>query len=94
MAELNLILVIILYTLGIILLTLLIVLAIKTILAVNKMEKAIDNVNAKLNSFNGIFSAIDFATDRIALVSETVISKIAGVIAGMFNKKNKEEENE
>lgn len=92
--DINLILLITLYTLGVILLTLLIVLTFKTIIAVTKFEKTLDDVHKKLNSLNQVFNAIDFATDKIALVSESLISKMASIILSIFNKKNKKEENE
>ena len=92
MQDLNLILLIILYTLGIILLTLLIVLAIKIIITVNKMEKTIDDVNQKLSSVNQVFNFIDFTTDRIATISDTVINKVASIIMGLFKRKDKEME--
>jgi len=92
MEDLNLILLVTLYTLGVILLTLLIILTFKTIIAVTKFEKTLDDVHKKINSFNQIFNAIDFATDKIALVSESVISKMAGILLSLFSKKNKGEE--
>lgn len=92
MADLNLILLIILYSLGIILLTLLIVLAIKSIITVGKVEKVIDDVNYKLSSVNNIFKFVDITTDKIAYLSDAVITKASNLILGAFNKKNKDKE--
>ena len=92
MQDPNMVLLIILYSLGIILLTLLIVLTVKVIITVGKVEKTVENVNEKLNSFNQVFNLIDFTTDRIASVSDVMINKVSSFILGMFKRKKEETE--
>lgn len=94
MQDLNLVLLIILYSLGIILMTLLIVLVVKSIITISKVEKAMDDVNNKLSSFNNIFKFIDVTTDKIAYLGETVVSKASSLILSIIDKGNKNKEEE
>lgn len=90
----NEILPIILYVLGSILLIVLIVLGIKLIIMMDKLNVTVDNINTKINSFNGLFHVIDFTTDKLAMVSDKVVSSITDFIKKIFNKSKEEEENE
>ena len=83
---------IILYILGSILLVVLIVLGIKLIVTMDKIQAAVDNINTKVESLNGIFSIIDFTTDRLASISEKVVEAVTSFIRKVFNKKKEESE--
>ena len=84
---------IILYILGSILLIVLIILGIKLIITMDKITNTVDNINTKVNSLNGIFSVIDFTTDKLAGISDKVVEAISTFIRKIFYRK-KEEENE
>ena len=82
-----------LYLLGSILLVVLIVLGVKLIITMNKIEKVVDDINVKVNSLNGLFSVIDFTTDKISLLSDKMIDGITSLFRRLF-KKRKDEEDE
>jgi uncharacterized protein YoxC len=56
---------IIIYILLIGLLIIGIIIGIKLIITMNKVEKIVDDVDKKVQSLNGFFNAINFATDKI-----------------------------
>ena len=86
---------IILYILGSILLVVLIILGIKLIITMDKITNTVDNINTKVNSLNGIFSVIDFTTDKLANISDKVVDTITTFIRKIFYRKKEEEtENE
>ncbi len=95
MEFLNLFLPVLLYILGIILLIVLIILGIRLIQILNRVDSVIDNVEKKINSFNGFFSIVNKATDGFMMIGDTVIQSILGIFSKIVNrnknKKNKEE---
>ncbi len=92
MEDLNLLLPVLLYTLGIILLIVLIILGIRLISTLGKLERVVDNIDKKVNSLNGVFSLIDKMTDSIAAFSESVASNVAGLVYKVFKRKKRKEE--
>ena len=80
---------IIIYVLLIIILIVGIILGIKTIGTIGKVDKVMDNVNSKVESLNGIFSIIDFTTDKLALITDKVVDTVSGMINKLFKKKSK-----
>ncbi len=97
MEELMSILPIILYILGGILLITLIILSIKLIKTINRMNKVVDDVEVKVKSLNGFFSAVDFITDTLSGLSDRIVEAITHSISNFFtkkkiSKKKKEEE--
>lgn len=80
---------IIIYFLLIILLIVGIILFIKAISALSKVEKVVDDVNQKVQSLNGFFSVIDFATDKIVSVSDRLIEFIFNSFSKLFKKSKK-----
>ncbi len=81
---------IVIYFLLIVLLIVLIILGIKSINILSKAEKIIDSVNEKIEAINPIFHMIDFATDRIASLSDTFVDVITGFLGKLFTRKEKE----
>lgn len=76
-----------------VLLIVLIVLTIKLVSIINKLNVVVDDVNKKVKSLDGIFGVIDFATDKITLVTNKFVDKLSNVVIGFKNKKyNKKEE--
>ena len=85
---------VILYVLGSILLVVLIILGIKLIKTMDKINITVDNINKKVDSLNGLFSIIDFTTNKLAVVSDRVAEGITALIKKIFNRNKEEEENE
>lgn len=82
---------IILYILGSILLVVLIILGIKLIITMNKIDNVVDDISGKMASLNGVFSVIDFTTDKLAMISDKAIDGITSLIRKIFNRKKEEE---
>lgn len=86
---------IILYVLGSILLIVLIVLGIKLIGTLNKIENVVDDINNKVQTLNGFFALIDYITDKVSSVGDTLANLVSSVTNKLFKKKESEEnENE
>jgi len=83
---------IILYILGSILLVVLIILGIKLIITMNKINLVVDDVNKKVKSLDGLFSVIDMATDKLALLSDRMVDTITLLIKKLFKPKNRKED--
>ena len=82
---------VILYVLGAILLVILIILGIKLIITMDKIEKVVDNINTKVDSLNGLFSVIDFTTDKLTIVSDRMVEFVTAIIKKIFSRKEEEE---
>lgn len=80
---------IIIYALLIVLLIVCIVIGYKFIITMNHIEKIVDDVDEKVQSFNKFFSVLNFTTDKIATVSDTLISGISGALITIFGRKKK-----
>ncbi|MCI8498349.1 MAG: hypothetical protein HFG33_03015 [Bacilli bacterium] len=88
---------IVIYVLLIILLIIGIILGMRIISAMDKIDAVLDNVQRKVNSLNGLFSVIDFTTDKISAFSDKVVDVISGFISKIGRRKNSkyvEEEDE
>ncbi|MBE6157805.1 MAG: hypothetical protein E7160_03330 [Firmicutes bacterium] len=94
MEALNTVLPVLLYTFGIILLIVLIILGIRLIQILDKVEKAVDDTIAKVNSFNEAIGILSKAAYGVTTVSDKVISGLIAIISKIFNKKDKEEKEE
>jgi len=85
---------VVLYILGSILLVVLIILGIKLIVTMNKIENVVDDINTKVKSLNGLFSVIDYTTDKLALFSDKFVDKITWLIKKIFIRKEDKDNNE
>ena len=85
---------ILLYLAGIVLLVVLIILVIKLIKVVDKVDGVVDNVEDKINSFNGAIAVMNRAADGIASISDSVVFGITSAISKIFNKARKEKDEE
>jgi uncharacterized protein YoxC len=83
---------IILYVLGSILLIVLIILGIKLIGTMDKIDSLVDNINSKANSLNGLFSMVDYTTNKLSVVSDRIVDAVASLIRKVFKKKEESEE--
>lgn len=85
------------YILLIILLVVGIILGVRLISAMDKVDEVLNNVQKKVNSLNGLFSVIDFTTDRISAFSDRVVDTISGFISKIGSRrktKRERDENE
>ena len=85
---------VVLGVLGSILLIVLIILGIKLIVTMNKIENVVDDINAKVKSLNGLFTMIDYTTDKLALFSDKFANIISTVIKKIFVRKGEEKDDE
>ena len=87
---------ILLYFAGLVLLIVLIVICVKLIKVMDKVNLIVDDVDKKVKSLNGLFSVIDFFTDKISSVTDKIVTKITDFVIGIgkrkYNKKEREEE--
>ena len=85
---------VVLYALGSILLVVLIILGIKLIITMNKIENVVDDINGKVKSLNGLFSMIDYTTDKLALLSDRFVDTVSSLIKKVFGRKEEKDNNE
>ena len=85
-------LLILLYVLGSILLVVLIILGVKLINTMNKIGLVVDDINKKVSSLDALFSVVDSATDKLALLSDRMVDGITFVIKKLFNNKNRKDD--
>ena len=87
-------LLIILYLLGSILLVVLIILGIKLINTMNKIQNVVDDINKKVDSFDGLFSIIDNTTDKLALLSDKMVDGVTFLLKKVFKSRKRKEEDD
>lgn len=62
----------------------------------DKIDAILENVEGKINSLNGLFSVIDFTTDRISSFSDRVVDLFGNIVSriGSFgaSKRRKKKE--
>jgi len=93
MEELILFFRLMLYILGTISLGALIVLIVKMINTVDKTNEILDDVNAKIKAFDGLFNAINTTKLAISSFGDKLIEKVFNLV-GKIGKKNKKKEKE
>ena len=82
---------IILYLLGSILLVVLIILGIKIINTMNKIENVVDDISSKVKSLNGLFSMIDYTTDKLVCISDRLVDTVSSLIKKFFLRREKKD---
>lgn len=87
-------LLIILYLLGSVLLVVLIILGIKLINTMNKIQNVVDDINKKVDSFDGLFSIIDNTTDKLALLSDKMVDGVTFLLKKIFKPRKRKEEDD
>lgn len=85
---------VIIYILLIILIVVLIVFMTKAFETLKKIDTTIDDVNAKMNKLNGVFTIVDRSADAINVVTNKMVGILSNGISKIFKKKNKKEEEE
>lgn len=94
MEFLNVFLLFILYIVAIVLLIVLTILGIKLIKVVDKVDKVVDNVEDKVNSFNGALAVMSKAADGVASISDSLINGVSLAVTKLINKFNKKKKEE
>ena len=92
MEFLNEFLPILLYIAGIVLLIVLIILGIKAIRILDNVEDVVEDVQEKIDSFDGAITVLSKAANGFAGISNSIIVGITSAIAKIFSKKMREEE--
>ena len=64
---------IILYIVAIVLLVILIILGLRLLKLLDKVDALVDNIEEKVNTFNGALSVVKTAADGIASISDSVL---------------------
>ena len=80
---------VVIYFLLIALLVIGIILGIKLIKTMDKVDKIVDDVNDKIESLDSMFNIIDFASEKIATISDKVIDVVGSLISKLWFKKSK-----
>ena len=80
---------VILDSLLIVLVIILIVLALKTLDTLNKVDAILDNTKKKLKNLDGVFNFVDNVSDKLTVITDTVVGSVVNFITTIFNKKGK-----
>ena len=94
MEALNETLPVVIYLLLIVLLVVVIVIGIKLIFTMNKVDLLLDDVTKKVHSLDRIFNMIDYTTDKVAMISDTVVNFITSKLKRIIKFKKNDEEDE
>ncbi len=87
MEYLNEVLPIIIYLLLIVLIVVAIVIGFKFITTMGKVNDMVDDVNTKIKSLDKLFDLIDFTTNRVSLIGDTVVNFITSKLGKLFGLK-------
>ncbi len=82
----NILLPVILYVVAIILLIILIILSLRFIKLLDKVDKVVDNIQDKVNTFDGALSVLKVASDSVASVTDSFIFGLTNTISRVFGK--------
>ena len=80
---------VILDSLLIVFVILLIILALKALDTLSKVDVILDDTKKKLDGLDGVFNLVDTVSEKLTLVTDTVIGSIVNLITSIFNKKGK-----
>ena len=92
MEFLNDFLPILLYIAGIVALIVLIILGIKAIRILDNVEDLVDDVQEKVDSFEGAITLLSKTANNFAGIGSSIVNGITTVISKVFSKKMKEED--
>ncbi len=93
MALLESVLPVLLYFLGSILIIVLIILVIKLIKTIDRANQLLDDVEAKVQSLNGLFHVIDGISSTMSTVGNRIVDGVTGIISSFVQKRKKKKEN-
>lgn len=61
--------------------------SIKLLYTIDKTNMILDDLEKKMKSVNGLFTAIDTVTDTVVTLSETIVGKVLLMIEKIFKKR-------
>ncbi len=82
------------YLLLIVLIVLAIAVLIKVLLTLNKVDVILEDVTTKVKSLDKLFNVINFANDRISMLSETLVGFITSGVRRLTRVLNKNKDKE
>lgn|SRR5574344_1584093 len=86
---------IVIYILLIVILIVGIILVYKAIKTMDKVDKIVGSVSDKVESLNGLFNLIDFATDKVTGMTDRIVDFLSNIVTKIIHKKkNKVERKE
>ena len=91
MEALNETLPVVIYLLLIVLLVVVIVIGIKLIFTMNKVDLLLDDVTKKVHSLDRVFNMIDYTTDKVTMISDTVVNFITSKLKRIIIFKKNDE---
>ena len=94
MEALNETLPVVIYLLLIVLLVVVIVIGIKLIFTMNKVDLLLDDVTKKVHSLDRVLNMIDYTTDKVTMISDTVVNFITSKLKRIIKFKKNDEEDE
>ena len=94
MEALNETLPVVIYLSLIVLLVVVIVIGIKLIFTMNKVDLLLDDVTKKVHSLDRVFNMIDYTTDKVTMISDTVVNFITSKLKRIIKFKKNDEEDE
>ena len=94
MEALNETLPVVIYLVLIVLLVVVIVIGIKLIFTMNKVDLLLDDVTKKVHSLDRVFNMIDYTTDKVTMISDTVVNFITSKLKRIIKFKKNDEEDE
>ena len=83
---LNVFLPVILYIVAIILLIVFIIVGLRLIKLLDKIDRIADNIDNKVNTFNGALTVLKKASDGIASISDSFVFSVTNIISKLFGK--------
>ena len=55
----------------------------------NKVDAILDDTKKKLDNLDGVFNLVDTVSNKLTLVTDTVVGSIVNFITSIFNRKGK-----
>ena len=71
----------------IILIIVAIAIGIKLIVTLQKVDELLDDVKAKIKTFDRVFELVDTVNDKVSIVGDTVIGIVSGAVKRLFKEK-------
>ena len=72
-----------------VLIVVLIVLVVKLIITTKKVNVLLDDVTQKVKSLDRVFEIVDVVNDKVALIGETAVGLMSGVVKKLFKNRKK-----
>lgn len=77
-----------------VLLTVLIIIGLKVLGILNQVQDVIDNVEDKINSFNGLFAVVEKLTDKFGSIADKTSGFIENLIGKLIHRRSRDDDDE